>query len=159
MKRSLRFGCALAMAGLLAGAAMGQTASTSSTAVNPLAGPASSTPASATFLQQMTDPLTVSAGAYVLSQVAAGAEAWKFTLSGKTYTVSAAQQTGITAASVVAAAAIAHKWPKWKLPLTIVLAGASAYYGGMAYANSLQHGTAATTAATSTATPAFRMGR
>lgn len=97
------------------------------------------------FLSQATDPLIVSLAAWDLAQVAQGATAWKFTYSGKQYTVSPAQQTGIAAAGTVAAAAIAHKWPKLKTPLTIVLGAAAAYYGGRAYAQTLTHGTPAST--------------
>jgi hypothetical protein len=142
----------MTMAMAVAGAAWGQAGT------NPLQAPAAAAPAAASFFSQVTDPVTISAGAYVLSQVASGATDWKFTLAGKSYNVSAAQKTGITAASVIGAAAIAHKWPKWKTPLAGVLTLAAAYYGGKAYANSLNHGSAAT--ATSTAAAAkFRMGR
>jgi hypothetical protein len=107
----------------------------------PVAAPAA-TPAPASFLVTMTDPLVVSLAAYDLTQVANGATAWKFTVAGKSYSVSAAQQTGIAAATTIGAAAIAHRWPKLKTPLTVILAAASAYYGGKAYAQAQLHGTA-----------------
>ncbi len=147
MKRTILSGILLT-AGLWA-----QTA-----AVNPAAG----APASASFLSQIADPLTISLAAYDLSQVASGSTAWKFTLQGKVYTVNPAQRTGMAAAATIGAAAAAHRWPKLKPWLAGILGGASAYYGGVAYANSQAHGAASPAtagAAPAAASAKFRLGR
>lgn len=138
---------------LLSGLAAAQSSS-----ANPVA-PATPS-ASSSFLSQMLDPLTVSMAAYDLAQVAQGTTAWHFTAAGKSYTVSPAQQTGIAAAATIGAAAIAHKWPKLKTAVTIVVAAAAAYYGGKAYAQTQAHGTpaAVTPAATGGATAMFTFG-
>lgn len=102
------------------------------------------------FLAQLGDPLTIALASYDLSQVAAGTTDWKFTLGGKHYTVNPAQQTAIATAVTIGAAAAAHKWPKLKTPLTIVLTLVSGYYGGLAYGRANSHGTPAP-AATSAA--------
>jgi len=156
MRRFLRDVCYLVVLGVLAVAlsllitafcppANAQTAPAA--APNPFQVPATpSVPAAAvaptaSFLAQLSDPVTIGLAAYDLSQVATAATAWKFTAGGKTYQVSAVRQTGIAAAVTIGAAAAAHKWPKLKPWLTVILGGVSAYYGGEAYYRAQNHGT------------------
>lgn len=102
--------------------------------------PVAVTPPAQTFLQSLLDPMTLSLAAYDLSQVAMSATAWKWTMAGKTYSVSAPRVTGITFAATIGGAALAHRWPKLKVPLTIALGGVAAYYAGVAMSQAQNHG-------------------
>ena len=92
----------LALALLLASACWAQT-----TPPNPVASVPQS--ASSTYLQTLLDPVTISLAAYDLSQVATSATAWKWTVNGQTYSVSAAKVTGIAAATTILGAYLAHR--------------------------------------------------
>ena len=124
----------LALALLLASACWAQT-----TPPNPVASVPQS--ASSTYLQTLLDPVTISLAAYDLSQVATSATAWKWTVNGQTYSVSAAKVTGIAAATTILGAYLAHRHPKLKPWITIGLAATAAYYGGIAYQQAQNHGT------------------
>lgn len=139
----------------LALCAFGQT---TTPATNPLA-PAAAAAPTASFLSQLTDPATIGMGAYIFAQVAQGVTSYSVTLGGRNYTMSGAEVSAWTAGSVVGLAAVMHKWPKSKTAITIGLGVASAMLAGKSYYNSLNHGTSTTATATSSATPAFRIGR
>jgi hypothetical protein len=94
----------------------------------------------------ISDPNNIAPAAFLLSNVADAKTDWHFTVAGKDYTITPAERLGIAGGSIFVAFTIRHYFPNTAKPINIVLAIATAYFAGRAYANTFNHGEPATPA-------------
>ncbi len=130
MKTSLSTTLSLALT--LSAAA--QTAPTAPTPAPP------SVPAATPFWDVLSDPGNLATVAVLAAGFSYAKTDWHYTLRGKEYTLTPAQQLGMETGIVFAAMAAKHYFPKTRTPINVVLGVVAAYFAGQAYANTINHG-------------------
>jgi hypothetical protein len=90
----------------------------------------------------LSDPNNIAPAAFLLSNVADAKTDWHFTgpLTHKEYTITPAERLGIAGGSIFVAYTLRHYYPKLAKPINLVMAVATAYFAGRAYANTFNHG-------------------
>lgn len=89
----------------------------------------------------LSDPNNIAPAAFLLSNLADAKTDWKFTLSGKEYTITPGQRLSIAGGSIFASFVVKHYFPCSAKYINVVMGVATAYFAGRAYANTFNHGT------------------
>jgi hypothetical protein len=103
-------------------------------------------PSSGGVWDVLTDPNNLAPAAFLLSNIADAKTDWHFSgpFTHKDYVITPSQRLGIAGGSIFVAYTIRHYYPRAAKPINVVMAIATAYFAGRAYANTFNHGVVAT---------------